>query len=127
MKSKNKEKVSIVSAKSVLISGAIAGALGALYLYGTKKGKTSRKKISGIVLKAKGEILEKVEDLKTLDFDSYKKIVSSVVEKYKKTKSSKASELDLLYKELGGYWNEIQKSFTNGKDKVTKSKVKKNV
>ncbi len=96
----------VVSVVTVL---GVAGALGAYFLYGTKAGDKKRKQISGWVMKAKGEVLEKIEKAKDMSEDAYGAVVSGVIAKYKKVKKEHGPEIEALSKELLSYWKQINK------------------
>jgi len=106
---------------------AAAGAVGAYFLYG-KQGKENRKKIRSWALKAKGDVLQKVERLKNLDKTSYYKAIDDVIARYGKLKEVSKEELAGLGRELKGHWNQIQKDFTSssGKTSTRKRTTKKN-
>ena len=103
---------------------AIAAAAGATYLYGTKSGAKKRKEIKGWMLKAKGEILENIENMKEVSEGAYHDVVESVLGKYKKLKNIDPVEVAALMAELKAHWNNIQKAAT-GKGKKKSSKKTK--
>jgi len=53
---------------------AAATAAGVYFLYGSKNATKNRNKIKGWTLKAKGEVLEKMEKMKNIDEADYKRI-----------------------------------------------------
>lgn len=91
--------------------GAIAGAY---FLYGTDAGKKKRKEIKGWMLKAKGEVLEKIENVKDLSEDKYKSIVATVMKKYDGLKDKYGEDAAILYKELMSYWSHLKKHTGTG-------------
>lgn len=110
---------------SALIAGVVAAA-GVAFLYGTDAGKKSRQKIKGWTLKAKGEILEKLEDAKDISEDSFNTIVSGVVSKYAKLKKVEQKEVDSLLKEMKKHWGVIKKEL-KGATASTKKSAKRAV
>lgn len=96
--------------------GLVAGiaALGAYFLYGSSSGAARRAKIKGWVLKAKGEVLERVEDMAELNQDMYHAIVDDVLRRYKAAKNVEAPELKRVAKELKGRWKSVKKHFAAG-------------
>lgn len=104
-----KKEVGSKKVVSVVTALGVAGALGAYFLYGTKAGDKKRKQISGWVMKAKGEVLEKIEKAKDMSEGTYANVVSSVIAKYKKVKKEHGPEIDALSKELLSYWKQINK------------------
>jgi uncharacterized protein HemX len=92
-----------------LVALAAATAAGAYFLYGSKNAAKNRKKVKGWTLKAKGEVLEKMEAMKNIDEVDYKRIVDTVATKYKKLKTVNTKEAEALAKELKAQWKEISK------------------
>jgi len=82
---------------------AALAALGTYFLYG-KRGAENRGKISGWMLKLKGEVLEKAEEIKELNEEEYYKIVDEVTARYAKLQKVGAEELKHLTGELKGAW-----------------------
>jgi len=110
-----------------LVALAAATAAGAYFLYGSKNASKNRKKIKGWTLKAKGEVLEKMEAMKNIDEANYKRIVDTVATKYKKLKTVSTKEAESLAKELKAQWKEIHKEVSPKKkaEKIAKKKTKK--
>lgn len=100
---------------------AAAAAAGAYFLYG-KDGAKNRKKIKSWSLKAKAEVLEKLERAKELNEDAYNQIVDAVSKKYAAVKAIDPTELDLLVKELKGHWRRIARDMKQGEKKVSQKK-----
>jgi hypothetical protein len=112
-------------AVGVTIAAVAAAAAGAIFLYG-KDGNKRRKKVSSWMLKAKGEILERMEKLKDVNEDAYKKIVDTVSEKYAKVKNVDPEEVAVLMSELKGHWNNIKKQLAGpAKKKAVKKTTPK--
>ncbi len=87
---------------------AAIAALGTYFLYG-KKGAQNRAKISGWMLKMKGEVLEKVEKVKDLNEKEYYEIVDEVTARYAKLGKVGAQELKHLTGELRGAWAHLSR------------------
>ena len=95
---------------AVGVAGAAVAALaGALFLYGTDEGVKTKKKIKSWTLKAKGEVLEQIENVKNIDKEKYMKIVDKTVEKYKAKMQDNAAEVESFAKDLKKHWNVIAK------------------
>lgn len=97
---------------------------GAYYLYGTKDGIKKKAKIKGWTLKAKGEVLEKLEKLKDVNEDIYNDLVSGVMKKYDAVKNIDKAELEELGADLKKHWKNIKKHLDEGGKKSVK-KIKK--
>ncbi|MDP2865873.1 MAG: hypothetical protein Q8O90_06495 [Elusimicrobiota bacterium] len=87
---------------------AALAAIGAYFLAG-KKGAENRDVIRGWTLKMKGEVLEKVEDLRELKKEDYYRLVDEVAARYERVERVGAEELKRLTKELKGAWEHISK------------------
>lgn len=88
---------------------AVAAAAGAVFLYATDSGKKKRKEIKSWMLKAKGEVLEKIEKAKDVNQEAYENIVDAVAKKYSKLKTVGEEEVVPFVKELKGHWSSIKK------------------
>jgi len=97
---------------------------GAYYLYGTKEGAKKRVKVRGWVLKAKGEVMEKMENLKEVNENAYNTIVDTVMNKYKTLKSIDPTEVEALVTDLKKHWKSIKKHLDMAQKPVKKA-VKK--
>lgn len=122
MTSKSK-KTSHTGMKLAFLGGLVATAAGAYYIATNKNSKKQIQKVKGWALKAKGEILEKLEAFKEVDEEMYHKVVATVMKKYKNVKNIDTSELTMVAKELGGHWDKIKKELTVAGKKTAKSAV----
>ncbi len=113
---KKKENTSILT----LAAGLVAGAAGAYYLYGTNEGTKTRKAIKGWSLKMKGEVLDRLENMKNVNEEVYHQVVDKVQKKYSTAKKVDQVELGKLTKELKTHWKNIK-----GELMATKPVVKK--
>jgi gas vesicle protein len=87
---------------------AALAAAGTYFLYG-KRGVKNRAAIEGWALQLKGEVLEKMENLKEINQDRYNELVEETAERYGRTKRVGAAELKLLVSELKNAWTHIGK------------------
>ena len=96
------------------IGMAAIAALGTYFLYGKRREKKHRI-IAGWMLRMKGEVLEKVEEIKELNKElnkeEYYKIVDEISARYAKLGKVGAAELKHLTAELKGSWANISKQF----------------
>lgn len=111
--------------KIVGISAAalIAAAAGAYFLYG-KDAPKRRKAAKSWMLKAKAEVLEKMENMSDLDKNGYYELIDAAVAKYTDIKDVNTADIASLGKELKGYWSGIKQQFAP-KKKTAKKTVKK--
>ena len=108
---KKKKRPSSHTLKTVVEVGAVltaAAVAGAYFLYG-KDGAKNRKKVRSWAIKARGEALEKLENLKEISEPAYHKAINEVAAKYEKLSSVDNKELAHLKRELRGYWPHIKK------------------
>jgi hypothetical protein len=87
---------------------AAIAALGTYLFYG-KTGKENRKKVAGWMLKLKGEVLEKAEEMKKVNRGEYYRIIDEVSARYSKLEKVGAEELRHLTEELKTAWVHINK------------------
>lgn len=85
---------------------AAIAALGTYLMYG-ERGERNRKIIAGWALKMKGEVLEKVEEIKELSEEEYFRIVDEVSARYSRLGRVSAEELRHMTSELKGAWAHI--------------------
>lgn len=105
-----------------ILGVAAAAAAGAYFLYGTNTGKKKMKQIRGWALKAKGEVLEKMESLKEVNQEAYNKVIDAVLKRYESLKHIDATELVEVANELKGHWRKIEKELAAGVSTVSKMK-----
>ena len=103
---------------AVLGGLAAAAIIGGYLLYNNPEVRAQAKKkvksIKGWVVKAKGEVLEKVEKLKDINEQVYHSVVDTVMSKYAKLSNIDTTEVEQLAKELKTHWKSIQKELKQG-------------
>lgn len=110
-----------------LATATVAGAAATYFIYEKSSPKT-RKKIRGWTLKAKGEVLERLEGLKDVNEKVYNQVIDQVGKQYKAAKKIDAKDVDKLTSELKKHWKSIQKEYgAKTKKVVTKKAGKKRV
>jgi len=112
--------------KKVGVGAVVAGLTAATvavsyFLYGPK-GEKNRKKLKGWMLKMKGEVLQKMEDLKEVNKETYEKLVDTIGEKYKNFKETKTEDVEELVKKLKSHWPKIEKDISPKKKTILKKK-----
>lgn len=112
------------SAAGVALTAAVVAGVGAYFFYGSNKAGENRMKAKSWMLKAKGEVMEKVEQAKKMSKDDYEEIVDSVVQGYLALKVATKKEAGELTEELKNSWKRIDK-VAKDTAKVTKGKVEK--
>lgn len=103
-----KKKSSLGKLSAALVGAVAATAAGAVYLYG-KNGSKHRKQVESWMLKARAEVMEKIEKAKQVGKADYEKMVGDVMDKYAKVKTIKNTDVKMLAKDLKAHWHEIMK------------------
>jgi len=109
-----------------LTTAAVAAA-GAYFLYGSEKAAKNRKTVKSWALKAKAEVLEKLEDAKAMTTDEYEELIATVAGTYASAKGASKKELKEFASEMQDHWKQIEKLGKGGKKtakKATKSVAK---
>ncbi len=84
--------------------GLIAALAGAYFLYGAKNAKNNRANVKGWIIKAKGELVEKLEKTRLATEDQYNTMVDKVMKKYESASGVNKKELEALRKDLKKHW-----------------------
>ena len=85
---------------------AALAAAGTYFLYG-KRGAKNREKIAGWALQLKGEVLEKMENLKDINQQAYNELVEETAQRYGRVKRVSTRELKHITSELKSAWTHI--------------------
>jgi DNA repair protein RadC len=89
-----------------LTTAAVAAA-GAYFLYGSENAEQNRKKVRGWMLKAKGDVLERMEDAKHMTEEEFFALVDKVAMSYDKARSLSKKELKDFRNEMADNWQEL--------------------
>ena len=93
------------------VAAMVAAAAGAYWFYGSNNAAKHRKMARSWMLKARAEVLERVEKAGVTDKDTYMKIVADVMKGYVKAKDVTAAEVSTVTKDLTGAWGHMQKVY----------------
>ena len=140
-KQKQKEKELSPAQKisvGVGLTTAAVAAAGAYFLYGSKNASKNRKTIKSWTLKAKAEVLEKLEVAKEMSQEEYEEVINTVAGAYSELKNASKVDIKTFKSEMKDHWKAIEKSAKPKKQaakksvkrvvkKVTKKPVKKTV
>lgn len=107
--SKSSQKTAQMAGIGLGIAAAAAATAAAGYFLYGKDGAKNRKKIKSWGLKAKAEVLEKIENSKHMTKELYDEAVEEVARKYRAIKSVDPKEIEQIAKELKGHWRSIVK------------------
>lgn len=109
--------------------GAAAVALGAVsYYFFGPGGKDHRKQAKGWMIKMKGEVVHRLENLKEVTEPIYHEIVDAVADEYTRTKLASRAEVAALAATMKRAWKPIlgpTKKKTSAKKKSSKSRAAK--
>jgi hypothetical protein len=90
--------------------GAVAvAAAGAFFLYGSKNAAKNRKQVKSWALKAKAEVLERLEDAQEMTQAEYEQLIKSVSAAYAGAKNASKKDILEFSNEMKGHWKSIEK------------------
>lgn len=102
------------------LTAAAVAAAGAYFLYGSKNASKNRKTVKSWMLKAKAEVLEKLEDAKEMTEEEYEELIASVSGAYAGLKNTSKKDLKEFKNEMLDHWKAIEKSAKPLKRKAKK-------
>lgn len=105
-------------AAGVGLTAAAVAAAGAYFLYGSDKAAKNRKTVKSWALKAKAEVLERLEDAKEMSADEYEELIATVAGTYAGVKGATKKDLKEFAAEMQDHWKAIEKA---GKPKAKKA------
>ncbi len=106
------------------LTAAAVAAASAFFLYGSKNAAKNRKAVKSWTLKAKADVLEKIEQAKDMSKEEYEQLIDTVSGAYKDVKNASKVDLATFKKEMKEHWNNIAKTAI-GPKKATAKKVAK--
>ncbi len=92
-----------------LTTAAVAAA-SAYFLYGSKNAAKNRKAVKSWALKAKAEVLEKLEDAKEMTKEEYEELIGAVGKAYSGMKNASRADIAEFTKEMKDHWKSIEKA-----------------
>jgi hypothetical protein len=114
------QKISI----GVGLTAAAVAAAGTFFLYGSKGASKNRKAVKSWALKAKAEVLEKLETAKEMSADEYMLLIDTVGGMYAQAKDASKGDIATFKKEMKEHWNKIAKTAAPKKKAVKKAVAK---
>ena len=94
-------------AKAAVGLAAMAAAAGAYYFYGSKHATQHRRKMKSWAIKARGEVVEKLEKAQELTQKKYDRVVDEVADKYRRVKNIDPKEVTALAEDMRRHWKNI--------------------
>lgn len=106
--------------KLAVIGASIAGLAATAYFFFGPKGKQNQKHARAWAIKMKGDIVEKLENVREISEPVYHEIIDSVAAEYEKGKKASREEIGALAKDLKKHWKTISSSARTVKCDVVK-------
>lgn len=106
------------------LTAAAVAAAGAYFLYGSKNAAKNRKAVKSWTLKAKAEVLEKIEQAKEMSQEEYEQLIDTVSTTYAGMKDASKTDLATFKKEMKEHWMSIAKTAAPKKKAVKKAVAK---
>jgi colicin import membrane protein len=106
------------------LTAAAVAAAGTYFLYGSKGASKNRKAVKSWALKAKAEVLEKLEQAKEMSQEEYEQVIDTVGGVYAELKQASKVDISGFKKEMKDYWNKIEKTAAPKKKAVKKAVAK---
>jgi hypothetical protein len=103
---------------------AVAAAVGAYFMYGSKKAAKNRKAVKSWMFKAKADVLEALENTQDMSKKEYEKLIDAVSVSYSNIASASRADMAAFKKEMKEHWLEIAKTAVPKKEPAKKA-VKK--
>ena len=82
------------------LTAAAVAAAGTYFLYGSKNAAKNRKVVKSWVLKAKAEVLEKLEEAKEMSQEEYEELIHNVASKFSELKNASKVDISAFTKEM---------------------------
>ena len=119
MDKKNGKKSSLTDMQKISVgvglTAAAVAAAGTYFLYGSKGAAKNRKAVKSWALKAKAEVLEKLEQAKEMSQAEYEQLIDTVGGAYLGLKEASKVDVSGFKKEMKEYWSKIEKSAASKK------------
>lgn len=106
------------------LTAAAVAAAGTFFLYGSKGASKNRKVVKSWILKAKAEVLEKLEQAKEMSQDEYEQLIDTVGTVYAQVKDASKVDIAGFKKEMKDHWNKIEKTAAPKKKAIKKAVAK---
>jgi len=104
--------------------GAAAAAVGAYFMYGSKKAAKNRKAVKSWMFKAKAEVLEALENTEEMSKREYERLIDEVGKSYGSLKDATRNDMAGFKKEMKEHWLEIAKTAAPKKTPAKKTAKK---
>ncbi len=109
------------------LTAAAAAAAGAYFLYGSKDAKKNRKQVKSWALKAKAEVLERLEQVESITEREFDELVAAAAATYSSAKSVTKKDVKEFQSEMAENWQDLLASGVAKVVEVNSKKSKKPV
>jgi peroxiredoxin Q/BCP len=92
------------------LTAAAVAAAGTYFLYGSKGASKNRKAVKSWALKAKAEVLEKLEQAKAMSQEEYEQMIDAIGATYTELKQASKADVSGFKTEMKDYWKNIVKT-----------------
>lgn len=122
-----KQKSSGVAVGVGVAAAAAVAAAGAYWFYGFDHASKHRKQVKSWMLQARGEVMEAVEKLGSIDKKKYMEIVQQILARYSKMAGVSAAEMTHMKKDLMTTWMHMDAARKSGAQAIkgAKKSIKK--
>lgn len=93
--------------KGLVAAGALAAAIGGVYLISRPKKQTATQKAQAWILRAKADVMDELQKIPHVTRKAYVGIVAAVLKRYATMKDISKSELSGLKKDLEEQWESV--------------------
>lgn len=116
----NTQKIEI----GVGLTAAAVAAAGAYFLYGSKDAEKNREAVKSWALKAKADVLEKLEDAKKMTREEYEDVVKAAAAAYSGARSVTKKDVAAFTAEMMEHWEALEQSVSKVKTAAKKNAAK---
>ena len=106
------------------LTAAAVAAAGTYFLYGSKNAAQNRKKVKSWMLKAKADVLDRLEEAKEMTKEEYESLINSVADTYAGLKDASKADIKAFKDEMKDHWRAIERNAKPAK-KAAKKAAKK--
>lgn len=109
----------------VALAGIAAAAIAGGYFFYGKDGAKHRKTLKSWAMKAKAEVMDKLEKAKDLSEDTYNAAIDAITDKYSKAKGMDQADIQAFAKDLKKHWKDIKREIMPAPAKKSAKKSSK--
>ena len=106
------------------ITAAAAAAVGTYFLYGSEDAEKNRKKVRSWMLKAKADVLERLERAQEMTKEEYEEVVNTIGAAYADLQDASKKDIKEFKDEMKAHWQTIEKYAKKAPNKAKKSAKK---